>query len=199
MTLDELESLRSIAVTGINFSNNPYDLERYRRLLAIVSQAYADLTNGLLDTATISQRFSQELGCITPKVGASVAVFDPGYKLLLVQRNDDLSWCLPCGWVEVNETPEQAAVREVKEETGLDVRISHLIRLGVRKPHEFGSPHSSIHLLYRGYVLGGVLNDSIETCRVGFYDASTIENWHLDHALEYQAAILDLAKDDAVL
>ena len=60
---------------------------------------------------------------IVPCVGA--VVHDAAGRLLLVRRAHDPhrgSWSLPGGRIEAGETPEQAVVREVREETGLDVR-----------------------------------------------------------------------------
>jgi 8-oxo-dGTP pyrophosphatase MutT (NUDIX family) len=66
--------------------------------------------------------------------------------MLLVRRSDDGRWCLPCGWVEPNESPAEAAVREAREETGLIVRANRLwtftgIGPGVR-------PHSAVAIVY---------------------------------------------------
>ncbi len=64
-----------------------------------------------------------------PKVGASVLVEHEG-KILLVQRGIEPhkgKWCLPGGFVEFDESPEKAAIRECKEETNLDVKILSLL------------------------------------------------------------------------
>jgi 8-oxo-dGTP diphosphatase len=60
---------------------------------------------------------------VTPCVGA--VVHDPDGRLLLIRRGHAPhagSWSLPGGRVERGETPEQAVEREVREETGLEVR-----------------------------------------------------------------------------
>ena len=61
---------------------------------------------------------------VVPCVGA--VVHDAGGRLLLIQRGHDPHrgrWSLPGGRIEPGESPEQAVVREVREETGLDVRV----------------------------------------------------------------------------
>jgi ADP-ribose pyrophosphatase YjhB (NUDIX family) len=65
---------------------------------------------------------------LVPCVGA--VVHDAAGRLLLIQRGHDPhrgSWTLPGGRVEGGETPEQAIVREVREETGLDVRVGAVV------------------------------------------------------------------------
>jgi len=47
--------------------------------------------------------------------------------VLVERRNPPVGLALPGGFVEVGESVEDAAVREIKEETGLDVRLSHLL------------------------------------------------------------------------
>ena len=112
-----LDELQTIARTGLNFTESPYDRERYERLLQLAVEYYGQALD--LPPADVRERLAQELGYITPKVGAEAAIFDEEERILLVQRSDDQRWCLPCGWVDPNETPAQVAVRETREEVGL--------------------------------------------------------------------------------
>src|SRR5438552_2432842 len=66
-----------------------------------------------------------------PKVGAGVFLEEDGRVLLIrrgVNPGMDL-WCLPSGFIEHDESPEVAAAREAKEETGLDVQLDDLMGL----------------------------------------------------------------------
>ncbi|GAC1370372.1 MAG: NUDIX hydrolase [Aquirhabdus sp.] len=182
-----LEEIRAIAQLGLNYSRDPYDRERYERLLALASHQYADITHE--NAEVIITRFRQELGYITPKVGVSAAIFNSKGEILLVKRTDDFTWCLPCGWAEVGETPQESLAREVLEETGLTVEVGDLIRIGSRMPGDFGAPHTSYHLLFHAIVVSGSLKDSFETSNVNFYSASEVRRWHLDHEIEVQSAI----------
>ena len=65
-----------------------------------------------------------------PVPAACVVLVDDQQRLLLVKRRvapKQGMWCLPGGFVECGETPEQAAMRELQEETGLTGRINTLI------------------------------------------------------------------------
>jgi ADP-ribose pyrophosphatase YjhB (NUDIX family) len=65
-----------------------------------------------------------------PVPAACVVLIDDQRRLLLVKRRVAPKagmWCLPGGFVESGETPEKAATRELKEETGLTGRINSLI------------------------------------------------------------------------
>ena len=66
----------------------------------------------------------------TPKLMVDIVIPDGEGRVLLIQRANDPyegSWALPGGFVDMGETVEDAAVREAKEETGLDVELLRLV------------------------------------------------------------------------
>ena len=92
---------------------------------------------GALLSKTITARQPQEIcpSCgrksyRSPSPAISVLVVDHDHFLLARRRAGALQggkWCLPCGYVEFAEDYLTAAVREVKEETGLDVEVTALL------------------------------------------------------------------------
>ena len=58
---------------------------------------------------------------------AGAAIFDASGRICLIRRADNRHWALPGGAIEADETAAAAAVREVKEETGLDVKVLRLV------------------------------------------------------------------------
>jgi 8-oxo-dGTP pyrophosphatase MutT (NUDIX family) len=174
-----LDEVQTIARTGLNFTTNPYDRERYQRLLKLVTTYYGQVVD--LPPFEVRKRFSAELGYITPKVGAEAAIFDPAGRILLVQRSDDGLWCLPCGWVEPNESPEEAAVREAREETGLEVRPWQLVGVFTRRPNCGHGPHTAIAVVYLCDALGGKLRGSHEGMELGYWRIEEVPGWHELH------------------
>jgi ADP-ribose pyrophosphatase YjhB (NUDIX family) len=66
---------------------------------------------------------------LDPKVACGVLIAREG-RVLLVRRRFEPGrglWCLPCGFEDADESPEQAAIREAREETGLDITLAGLI------------------------------------------------------------------------
>jgi ADP-ribose pyrophosphatase YjhB (NUDIX family) len=60
--------------------------------------------------------------------GAAAFIFDDDGRLLVVKENyDRFRWSLPGGALEDDETPEEACARETLEETGVEIRIEHLV------------------------------------------------------------------------
>ncbi|MBI5876296.1 MAG: NUDIX domain-containing protein [Chloroflexi bacterium] len=115
---------------------------------------------------SVQQRFGRDrMTCRTcgfiffrdPKVGAGVFIEDTGRVLLIrrgVNPGMDL-WCLPSGFIEHDEAPEAAAVREAFEETGLHVELDELMGL-----HSYLDPArgNGILILYRAHATGGTLS-----------------------------------------
>jgi 8-oxo-dGTP diphosphatase len=66
-----------------------------------------------------------------PVIGVGAVVLDAGRVLLIKRAHEPLKgqWSLPGGGVELGETLEQAAAREVQEETGLDVEVGPIVEV----------------------------------------------------------------------
>ena len=58
---------------------------------------------------------------------AAVALFDSGGNILLLRRKDNDKWTMPGGTLDFGESLTSCAIREVREETGLQIRITGLI------------------------------------------------------------------------
>jgi len=181
-----LDELQTIACNGLNFATGTYDRERYERLLALASRYYGQALD--LPAPEVRRRLRAELGYITPKVGAEAAIFDRDGNMLLVRRSDDGRWCLPCGWVEPNESPAEAAVREAREETGLLVRTTRLVDVFTRRADQGFGPHSAIAVVYLCDVVGGTIQASHEVTAVRYCRIADVGEWHERHREYAEAA-----------
>lgn len=128
------DELRGIANAGMHYTENPYDRERYERALALSARLVALIE--LRPTEGVLEEYRGNLSRMFPGVGADAVVLRDG-RILLIRRGDDGHWAMPGGAVEVGETLAEAAVRELREETGLDGTASRL--LGVWDSRRVGS------------------------------------------------------------
>ncbi len=174
-----LDELRTIARNGLTYSTNPYDIERYTRLMDLTTEYYGQALE--LPPHEVRARLAAELGYITPKVGANAALFDDEGRILLIQRSDDATWGLPGGWLAPNETPMQGAERETREETGLEVRATRLIDVFARAPGADSGTHSVVSILYLCERLGGTPQASHESLDVRFWRIEDVPVWHHRH------------------
>lgn len=182
---DFIDQVRAIAQTGMHYSKDPYDRERYDKLLSLVTEAYSEVTQ--LPPALLIERLKKDVGYATSKVGVQGALFNPQGKILLERRSDDHLWCLPSGWVDVGETPESTIEKEFSEEVGLHVTAKKFLGYFSRKAGDFGDIHGAVLLLFYCESNGGKLYLSHECIEAGYFYHNEIKDWHKDH--EEQAII----------
>ena len=105
-----------------------------------------------------------------PIPATAAVVRDEDKKILLVKRSVEPKkgmWCLPGGFVELDETPEQACLRELYEETNLTGEIDRL--MGIYPGHS--AVYKSVLVI--GYLIGryqGLLNAGDDCEEAGFFD-----------------------------
>lgn len=133
--MDELTKwameIQSIAQAGLTYCKDVFCRERYERLREISAEMISVKTD--LPTEKVRTLFCGETGYQTPKIDTRAAIFKKD-RILLVKENDG-RWSLPGGWCEYNCSPTENAVKEVREEAGLNVEVSRLIAVQDRKKH----------------------------------------------------------------
>src|SRR5262249_5519489 len=142
--------------------------------------------------AEVRARFDAEIGYQTARVGVDIAVFDADDRILLVRRADDDKWGLVAGWVDPNETPPTAALRELREEAGLEGRVDQLAGVFFRQAHAGEHPHSTVSIVYLCSVTGGTLRAQPHEVRELAYRAvDDVEagTWHHHHEQLARAAL----------
>lgn len=185
-TFSLLDEIQTIARNGLHYTDGSYDRERYERLLTLSTQTYGHVLAA--PEKSIRQRFLAELGYITPKVGADAAIINDQGEILLMDRADGGGWCLPCGWVEPNETPAQTAMRETRKETGLEVVIRQLVGVFTRMPGARNGPHTMIAVVHLCDVVGGALTLSHEGVALRYWPIDDVPTWHATHERYARAA-----------
>jgi ADP-ribose pyrophosphatase YjhB (NUDIX family)/rhodanese-related sulfurtransferase len=182
------EEMQAIGRAGLHFSDDPFDRERYQRLVDLATQTYAQMSP--VDNPALMARFAREVGCITPKVGADGAIVDEADRLLLIERADDHCWGLVGGWVEPNEHPADTVAREAEEEIGLDIAVGDLVGVFARPASSTSGPHSVVSVVYRATVVGGELTPQPhEVLSARWWEVDEVPAWHLDHERMARAAL----------
>ncbi|QYG91677.1 NUDIX domain-containing protein [Iamia sp. SCSIO 61187] len=125
------EALAGIARTGLGFSDNTYERERFEEILAVA----ADIRHAAghpFDPAQLVVEWMKSVGSgvpgyVTPKVAVGAVVGDDQGRLLLVQRADSGVWLYPTGWADIGYSPAEVARKEVHEETGIECEVERLL------------------------------------------------------------------------
>jgi len=167
--LDWAREIQALTQTGLTFSQIEYDIMRYRRLEEIAAEIVSSHT--ALPTPEILENFRVQPGYATPKIDVRGAVIRDG-KILLVQERSDGGWTMPGGWADVGDAPSAMVAREVREESGYEVRVEKLVAVydanrvpGVRM--EF---YHAYKLIFLCTITGGEARPSNETSAVDFFD-----------------------------
>jgi 8-oxo-dGTP pyrophosphatase MutT (NUDIX family) len=176
--LSLLDELRLLAQNGLEYAEDPYDRERYERILELVAGEYADAAD--LPPGEVHERFAERVGHVTPNVGGRAGVVDDDGRLLVMERADDGQWGLPGGYSDPGETPAATAVREAREETGLEVAPAELVTFTYREA-DAANPHGFVGGVYRCTVEDGRLSGSHESEAVAYRHPEDVPAWHKDH------------------
>ena len=160
--------VQAIAQSGIHFAASEFDRERYEELRGLS----VELAGTVCDTrpSKIHDLFTNETGFQTPKVDIRSVVLKEG-KLLMVREKIDGRNSMPGGFADINYSPSEVAVKEVREETGLNVRFNRVLAIADTDRHGFPPlPYHFYKIVVLCDLVDGVLRDSIETSEAGFFD-----------------------------
>ncbi|MEY2477755.1 MAG: hypothetical protein QOG87_3070 [Actinomycetota bacterium] len=167
------EALSGIARTGLGFTQSLYEKERFEEVLKVAADirvaAGHELETEVLVDEWLKAVGSGVAGYVTPKVAVGAVVGNDKGEILLVQRADSGVWLYPTGWADVGYSASEVVVKEVEEETGIQVEPVRLIAVldGLR----LGFTRIPLYsLVFHCRVLGGELAaHPLETADVGWF------------------------------
>ena len=160
--------LAAMTQTALTYARDPYDVARYVRLRELAAEMLA--TGADAPLGVVRGVLAAETGHATPKVDVRACVIDERGRLLLVRERSDGGWTLPGGWADVGETPSEAVVREVEEESGFVVRATRLLAVWDKRRHDHPpQPFYVYKLFFLCERSGGAARTSDETDDVGFF------------------------------
>ncbi len=171
------ESLAGIARTGLGFTESLYEQERFEEILRVAADIRATVeegTDGSQDAEGLVEEWLGSVGkgvpgYVTPKVAVGAAVGNDKGEILLIQRADSGVWLYPTGWADIGYSAAEVVVKEVEEETGIEVEVIRLIAVldGLR----FGMSRIPLYsLVFQCRPVGGQLKaHPLECTDVGWF------------------------------
>ena len=169
--LEWAREIFSLSQSGITYSGNQYDIDRYRRLQEITAEMIASQSE--LPRESVQESFSMQAGYITPKVDVRGAVMRAN-KILLIQERADDKWAMPGGWADLGNSPASVAEREVFEESGFRVKAEKVVCVidaNRIQPLEF---YHAYKIIFLCKLLDGEPRISHETLAVDFFDLNNL-------------------------
>ena len=161
----------SMSQAGLTYSQNEFDIERYKRLQEISAEMIESQSK--LSKASVLESFAMQAGYATPKIDVRGAVIRDN-KILLIQERMDGKWAMPGGWADLGNAPASVAEREVWEESGYEVKAEKVVAVldaNRIEPMEF---YHAFKIIFLCRLTGGEPRISYETLAVDFFDLNNL-------------------------
>lgn len=163
--------LQSIAQAGLFYSKDNFDIERFERVREISAEMISFKSD--ISREKVEDIFCNEVGYQTPKIDTRGVIFKDNKILLVEEKNG--SWSLPGGWVDVNTSAKESTIKEVKEESGLDVIVKKVIAVQDREKHNLPIyAYKVCKIFFLCEVIGGSFKENIETLGYDYFGENNL-------------------------
>ncbi|MFP9114364.1 NUDIX hydrolase [Flavobacterium sp. RHBU_3] len=188
--LTQLKKLKALADTGLLYTKNDYDRERYEEILHISLELLAQTSGN--STETLKAMFAPVTDYPTVKTDVRAFILsEDKKKVLLAQESADGKWSLPGGWADIGDSPKETAEKEAWEETGLRVKATNLLAVFDKKCHPHPpQPFYVYKLVFLCEVVSGELNKGFDVLDVQYFDINNLPELSEDRILESQIALV---------
>lgn len=167
-----ISEIHALSQNGLTYSKNEFDIERYHRLDLIAKEMAAHFSDKDFDA--VEHSFSLDKGYATPKLDVRGFILKDNTTLLVKERSDN-RWTLPGGWVEVNESPSESIIREIREETGFNAKVIRLLALWdiIKHDHPPQWPHT-YKMFFLCEIISGNKKENLEISEIEFFPLNNL-------------------------
>lgn len=159
--------LQAIATAGLFYSQDPFDRERFEQIQKMAAEMTSQVSE--LSWQQIQGLFQREDVYQTPKIDSRAIVFNEREEVLLICERDH-TWAPPGGWCEHDLPPAANAVKEAREEAGVDVEPYRLVAVHDQHIHNDPWPFFTVErFFFLCRLLGGEFRENIETLESGWF------------------------------
>ena len=164
--LKNIQRLISITNTGLAFSKDPFDQERYQDIRAILQDLVREATD--LNPQELSDLFRPTDHYDTPLIDVRAWIVKDG-KLCLVKGQGEETWALPGGFGEVGYSPKENILKEIQEETGYVARVNRLLAVFDTNRYQLQS-RQYVKLVFECELLDGSFQQNQEISDLAFFE-----------------------------
>ena len=134
----------------------------------------------------------------------NVVVTSDSDEILLIRRSDNDNWAIPGGAIDLGESMTQAAIRETKEESGIDCEITGLVGIYTDPKHVIlytsnGEARQEFSIVLTGRPVGGEPTPSSESSEVRWAPAADIDGYAMDRSMRARIGHYLEKRDSPVL
>ncbi len=183
--LEIIKRIKSISDVGLVYAQNEYDKERYEELLSISLELLSIVSEKPLNV--LDNFFMPSKDYPTAKIDVRGFILNETKEILLVKETLDQKWSLPGGWGDIGFSPSEVIRKEIKEETGLDSKVSRLLAVYDKKCHPHPpQPFYVYKLVFLCEVLDGNINTSFDIEEARYFNIKNLPMLSEDRILESQ-------------
>lgn len=187
--MNYINRLKSIADTGLLYTTNDYDKERYNELRDISFELLHATSGHTIEN--LKANFPLVKDYPTAKVDIRGLIISPENKILMVQEIADGKWSLPGGWADVGYSPKETIIKECKEETGLDVEVKNLLAVFDKRKHKH--PPQAFYVYKMVFYCNPVsteINKGFDVLNADYFDIDDLPPLSEDRILKSQIEML---------
>ncbi len=191
-----IKRLKSLAETGLVYVEDDYARERYEELRKISLQLMGAITSQ--PVKLLNDFFLREKDYPTVKVDVRGFVLNDKNQILMAKESIDEKWTIPGGWVDIGDTPTEAVIKEIREETGLDAEVVRLLAIYDKRCHNHPpEPFYIYKLMFLCTITGGNLQHGFDMKGADFFSLNDLPQLSEPRILESQLKhLLQLANSD---
>ena len=127
--------VQAIAESGLHFTENDWDRDRYTDLEQIAIEMLSIITSTPIETVKIHT--TERNGYKTPKVDVRSVIINENDEILLVKERADGRWAMPGGWCDIGFTPVEVAEKEAMEEAGISSKAERVLAIMDKNRHNY--------------------------------------------------------------
>lgn len=194
--LEYAKRLQAIAQSGLAYSKDKYDIERFQEIRDISVDIMHQYTN--IDHKKIKDLFAGETGYQTPKIDVRGAIFKDE-KIVLIKETIDGLWAMPGGWADIDLSLKENIIKEAYEEAGAKIIPTRIIAIQDRGKHNIPpAPFSIYKIFIQCNLLEIKFQKNIETSKVGFFELDHLPPLSIGRTTKEQIEMCFNMKDKEV-
>lgn len=180
-----IKRLKALADTGLVYAENGYEKERYEELREIGLKLLASIAKQPL--AVLEEFFLPVKEYPTVKVDVRGFVLNENDEILMAKESTDAKWTIPGGWADIGDTPSEAVLKEIKEETGLEAKIVRLLAIYDKRCHPHPpQPFYVYKLIFLCKTTSGVMKHGFDMQGVDYFPLNDLPPLSEDRILASQ-------------
>lgn len=185
----------AIAKIGLKYSKDPYAIENYKE----VQERTMDVLEHFMDEKFDRPNYFIKDLYPTPNISVRTLVFNDKNELLLVRESKDNAYSLPGGWCDLGDSPSEAAINEVKQEAGIDIKIKRLLGVLDVSKDQNGLLEAQYVVCFVGEQISEFKEHSYETNDVKYFPVNNLPNLSFKNTKKDILRLIDAALNDKTI